>query len=408
MCVTEHRGPLAAASATLKQADKMPRTLSRWFAIPRLALLALLAWTPLVAQEGGDLFDPETLFESDQPAIFLEKIDEVTVPLTVRSPQGTYIHDMIQEDFTIYDNDVQQSITGFDVSFLPISMVICVQTSDRVEGILGDIRKTAYLFTELVLGEHGEAAVLTFDSRIKLLEDFTNDTKKIDKALKTMRIGTSAVALADAMYSAIRLLLKRPENHRKIIVVISESQNNGSRIGLGESLRTAQLYNMTIYPIRLSTLSARLRRKPEHRPSHIPAGVVVRPTMPGTAATPTAQQQSSYSITPNMIPIIIDLVRGVKNLIFDNPLEVLARGTGGRDFSPRTTSGVQESILRIGEDIRSQYRLSYQPNNLNERGIYHRIRVEIPYEKLRLRHRVGYFHGPTPVLDGRPAEDPEQ
>ena len=374
---------------------------------PWLTVGLALSSAPLAAQDGGDLFDPETLFESDQPAIFLEDIDEVTVPLTVRSRKGEYIHDMIQEDFEIYDNDVRQDVVGFDVSFLPISMVICVQTSDRVEGILGDIRETAYLFTELVLGEYGEAAVMTFDSRIKLLEDFTNDTKRIDKALKSMRIGTSAVALADAMYSAIRMLLKRPDNHRKIIVVISESQNNGSRIGLGESLRTAQLYNIAIYPVRLSTLSARLRRKPEVKPPNIPAGVVVRPTMPGTPATPTAQQQSGYSVTPNMIPIIIDLVRGVKNLVFDNPLEVLADGTGGRDFSPRTTRGVQESIIRIGEDIRSEYRLSYRPNNLNERGIYHRIRVEVPYEKLRVRHRVGYFHGPAPVLDGEPPEPEE-
>lgn len=376
-----------------------------------LAILVALSPALLAAQDGGnldggDLFDPETLFESDQPAIFLEEIDEVTVPLTVRSRNGEYIHDMIKEDFTILDNDVEQEIVGFDVSFLPISMVICVQTSDRVEGILGDIRKTAYLFTELVLGEYGEAAILTFDSRIKLMQDFTNDTKKLDKALKTMRIGTSAVALADVTYSAIRMLLKRPENHHKIIVLISESQNNGSRIGLGESLRTAQLYNIPIYAVRLSTLSARLRRKPEVRPPNIPAGIVVRPTMPGTPSTPTAQQQSSYSVTPNMIPIIIDLVRGVKNLIFDNPLEVLADGTGARDFSPRTTSGVQESIIRIGEDIRSQYRISYRPNNLNERGIYHRIRIETPYERLRIRHRVGYFHGPTPVLDGEPATDP--
>ena len=368
-----------------------------------MVLIALSA-AALPAQDGGDLFDPETLFESDQPAIFLEDIEEVTVPLTVRSRKGEYIHDMIQEDFTIFDNDVEQKIVGFDVSFLPISMVICVQTSDRVEGVLGDIRKSAYLFTELVLGANGEAAILTFDSRVKLMQDFTNDTKKIDNALKTMRIGTSAVAMADVTYSAIRMLLKRPENHRKVIVLISESQNNGSRIGLGESLRTAQLYNIGIYAVRLSTLSARLRRKPEVKPPNIPAGVVVRPRMPGTPNTPTAQQQSGYTVTPNMIPIIIDLVRGVKNLVFDNPLEILADGAGGRDFSPRTTKGVQDSIIRIGEDIRSEYRLSYRPNNLNERGIYHRIRVEVPYEKLRIRHRVGYFHGPTPVLDGEPVE----
>ncbi len=382
----------------------MQRSCATWTVVGVLAAGLAVSVVPLPAQDEGDLFDPETLFESEQPAIFLEEFDEVTVPLTVRSRKGDYVHDMIEEDFTIYDNDVKQEVAGFDISFLPISMVICVQTSDRVEGILGDIRKSAYLFTELVLGQNGEAAVMTFDSRIRLLEDFTNDTGKIDKALKSMRIGTSSVALADAVYSAVRMLLKRPETHHKIIVVISESQNNGSRIGLGESLRTAQLYNIVLYPVRLSTLSARLRRKPEVKPPNIPAGVVVRPTMPGTPATPTTQQQSTYSVTPNMIPIIIDLVRGAKNLVFSNPLEILADGTGGRDFSPRTSRGVQESIIRIGEDIRSQYRLSYRPNNLNERGIYHRIRVEVPYESLRVRHRVGYYHGPSPVFDGDPVE----
>ncbi len=369
----------------------------------RLFLLAALC-LPLTAQDADSIFDPETLFESDQPAIFVEDIDEVTVPLTVRGPKGVYIHDMAQSDFTLFDNGKEQKLTSLDLSFLPISMVICVQTSDRVEGILGDIRKTAYLFTELVLGEHGEAAVLSFDAKVKLLEDFTNDTKKIDKALKTMRIGASAVALADATYSAIRMLLKRPDNHRKIIVVISESQNNGSRIGLGESLRTAQLYDIMIYPVRLSTLSARLRRKAKPVYSPIPAGVIVRPTMPGTAATPTTVMQSRISITPNVIPIVIDLVRGVKNLIFNNPLEVLADGTGGIDFSPRTSDGVEESIIKIGEDIRSQYRLTYSPNNLNEKGIYHRIKIDVPYERLKVRHRVGYFHGPNPMINGEPVE----
>ncbi len=369
----------------------------------RLILLAALC-VPLTAQDADSIFDPETLFESDQPAIFVEDIDEVTVPLTVRGPKGVYIHDMAQSDFMLFDNDKEQKLTSLDLSFLPISMVICVQTSDRVEGILGDIRKTAYLFTELVLGEHGEAAVLSFDAKVKLLEDFTNDTKKIDKALKTMRIGASAVALADATYSAIRMLLKRPDNHRKIIVVISESQNNGSRIGLGESLRTAQLYDIMIYPVRLSTLSARLRRKAKPVYSPIPAGVIVRPTMPGTAATPTTAMQSRISITPNVIPIVIDLVRGVKNLIFNNPLEVLADGTGGIDFSPRTSDGVEESIIKIGEDIRSQYRLTYSPNNLNEKGIYHRIKIDVPYERLKVRHRVGYFHGPNPMINGEPVE----
>jgi hypothetical protein len=64
----------------------------------------------------------------------------------------------------------------------------------------------------------------------------------------------------------------------------------------------------------------------------------------------------------------------------------------------------------VGEDLRSQYLLSYRPNNLNEGGIFHSIRVETNYKELEVRARVGYFYGPNPVpveMGGAPvAEQP--
>ena len=73
----------------------------------------------------------------------------------------------------------------------------------------------------------------------------------------------------------------------------------------------------------------------------------------------------------------------------------MAKGTGGMDYSPRTEDGLQESIAKIGEDIRSQYLLSYRPNNRNQGGIFHHIRVEIPYDQLKVRARPGYLYGPA-------------
>ena len=84
-----------------------------------------------------------------------------------------------------------------------------------------------------------------------------------------------------------------------------------------------------VYPVQLSTVVARLNREPEYNRDPIPPGVSARPTVPGQVQTPTTQWQHRIQATPNMIPIIIDLVRGVKNLVFKDPLEVLARGTGG-------------------------------------------------------------------------------
>jgi VWFA-related protein len=372
----------------------------------------LLAALPALAQnnapESPQNENEEVLTVEETPT-FVTGTLEVTVPVTVTGPEDEFVSGLEKTDFRIFDNEVEQQIDSFEVAFLPISMVVLVQSSSRVEGLLPDVKKTAVLFTDLVLGEFGQAAVIAFDNRVRLMQDFTSSTDDIDKALKDVTVGSEAVRLSDAIYDAVRMLNRRPPNHRKIIVAISESQNNGSEVGLGESLRTAQVNDIMFYAVRLSSLSARLFREPEQQRSPFPPGIQSRPIAPGGVATPTTMQQSyGYQATPNVIPIIIDLVRGVKNLIFNNPLEVMAKGTGGMDYSPRTEDGLQESIAKIGEDIRSQYLLTYRPNNRNQGGIFHHIRVEMPYEQLKPRHKPGYLHGPAPVLSEEPTEPEAQ
>ena len=128
------------------------------------------------------------------------------------------------------------------------------------------------------------------------------------------------------------------------------------------------------------------------------------PAAPGSVNTPTTQQQSRYSATPNMIPLVIDLVIGIKNLVFKDALAVLSTGTGGEHYKPITSEGLQEAIVSIGEDLRSQYVLTYRPNNLNAGGIFHRIEVQVPYDRARVRARPGYLFGPRPVAEGEPIE----
>jgi len=369
-----------------------------------LALLLILALLAPFAAAQTSLGDDEVLTIEEMP-LFDTETTVVTVPVTVLDGKKEYVTGLQKGDFRVFDNDIEQKIDSFDVSFLPISMVICVQSSERVRGIMADVRKTAVLFTGLVLGEFGEAAILSFDSRVKRLQDFTSDHEKIDKALSKITIGSNAVRTSDAAYEAIRMLTRRPPEHRKVIVIISESQNNGSEINMGETMRTAQLNDVMIYSIRLSTLSARLRNMPDPPPSPFPPGISPMPAVPGSVNTPTTMQQANFQMTPNLIPLVIDAIRGVKNLIFSNPLEAMAKATGAVDYSPRTTSGLHESISAIGADLRSQYLLSYTPSDLNVGGIFHHLRVEVPYKGARVRARPGYFHGPRPVVEGDPVRD---
>ncbi len=329
----------------------------------------------------------------DQPR-FGTTINLVTAPVTVVGPGGRFVPGLEKEHFRVFDNDERQQITGFDVSFLPISLVLCIQSSGRVEGWLPQIHKTGILYSDLVLGEQGEAALITFDSRVDVQQEFTKDSAKLIEAIRKIRVGSDATRMADAVWRAVRMLRGRPDNHRKVIVVVSESRENGSETELGEAIRDAQLYNVIIYTIQLSTTKSRFTRPAQVKRDPIPPGVSARPTAPGVVSTPTAQAQSRVEVV-NALPLIIDAVRGVKNLIFNDPLEALTESTGGQRLSPLTENGMQESVRRIGEELHSQYLLSYRPNNLATGG-FHRIRVEVAFEGLEVRTRLGYWLGPIP------------
>lgn len=370
----------------------------------KLLALLLVSAAMLSAQEGSI---DEALTISDDPELmssFTVDTTVVNIPVVVRGPKGEYIHGLEKTDFTIWDNEVKQEIQNFDISFQPISMVLCLQTSDRVDGMIDKVREMAVLFTDAVLGEFGETAIIGFDSRLKLLGEFTGDTKEVEKALNSFRIGAGGIRVSDAVYEGIRLLNKRPTNHKRVIVVIAEGQDNGSKINLGETLRTAQLNNIMVYPIYLSTLKARLKNPPPVPSGPYPPGINPLPAVPGQVSTPTTMQQHRNAATPNMIPLVADLIVGVKNLIFRDALAALSAATGGDNFKPMTDEGIEEAIVRIGEDLRSQYLLSYIPNNLNAQGIYHRVEVEVPYSNADVRTKPGYFFGPRPVYDGEAAE----
>ncbi len=321
-------------------------------------------------------------------------IELVTAPVTVLGPDKRYVAGLEKEQFQVFDNDREQKIVGFDVSFLPISLVICIESSGRLEGQLPQIRKTGILYTSMVLGEQGEGAVIAYDSRVQLLQDFTSDQDKLINAIKKIKPGSDATRTSDAVYESIRMLRRRPQNNRKVIVLVGETRETGSEVHLGETLRELQLSNILLYAIRLSTAKGKLTHSAEPQRSPFPPGVSAVPMPPGVVSTPNTQAQSNVQVV-NALPYIIEAVRGVKNLIFNDPMQLLTEGTGGKQLSSYTESGLQESIRTVGEELRSQYLLSYRPNNLDKGG-FHEIKVQVAVDGLKTRTRPGYWIGPTP------------
>lgn len=322
----------------------------------------------------------------------------VTTPVTVRDSRGAMVHDLEAKDFQVTDNGVAQKITHFDMGGDPISLVILVETSSRIEPLAPEMRKTGILFTQTVMGPTGEAAVVGFNDSVDKLRDFTSNGDLIEKTISNFVLGTSGSKLYDAMAAGVEMLSSRPQataekpGRRRVLLVLSEAVDQGSEKTLGEVLRQAQLANVTIYSVGLSTTRAEMQAQPQapQRPN-IPVGAL--PTPPGVPATPT-YEENRYG--GDLTGAVIWAVQHIHDQVKGNALEMAATATGGANLPTFKDRSVENAIDEIGGELHSQYTLSYTPTAADAGG-YHEIKVALVGKNarnLKIRARPGYYLAP--------------
>jgi len=342
--------------------------------------------------------------ESEQQPTFQVEIQVVTVPVTVTDASGEFVTDLNPFEFRVMDNGAPQKIEGLELSAEPVSMVVVAETSSRVQEQLAEIGRSGILFTQLILGESGEAAVLAFDRDIKLVQDFTDNPELVEKALKNLKAGGDDVRLSDALSRALFLLQQRPKGRRKIIVVLSEARDNGSSNTPGFVLRGAQQLGISVYTVGLSSVRSMFGRPGSQNPSSpFPPGVAARPT-PANAPPLPSTQTNVGAANLDMLPIIAELVEYSKNWLGGNPLALYAQGTGAQEFSGTGSESLEQALGRIGRELRSQYLLTYRPNNLDKTA-FHSVQAMVTRPGLRVRTRPGYMFV-RPGTAGAPAAAP--
>jgi VWFA-related protein len=320
---------------------------------------------------------------------------EVTAPVTVRNRAGEMIFDLTKKDFHIYDNGVEQTIDHFDLGGDPLSVVLAVETSSHIEALLPAVRQTGIVFSQTVMAKTAEAAVLGFDDTVNMLEKFTTDPDSVQRTINHLPMGPSGVRLYDAMSRGVSLLEERPAGRRRILVVVSEAQDNGSESKLGEVLRAAQLANVTIYSIGLSTTSAELRAKPsESGPAPIgPPGTFPIPTPGGVSQVPSIEQQMQQQGGADLLALAVWLVRTGRNALGPNSLAVASKATGGLHESPKKDRSIEKAMDAIGGELHAQYTLGYRPPGEEPTG-YHEIKVTVDRPGVNVRTRPGYYIAP--------------
>ena len=368
-----------------------------------LALLLPMAGIPARAQAPSGPIAPKPGVEVQLPprdtqAKVKVHVALVNTPVTVRDGRGDMVHSLQAYDFQITDNGVPQQISHFDLGGDPLSMVILLETSSRIEPLLPQVRKTGILFTQTVLGPTGEAAVVGFNDAIDKLQDFTTNGDLIENTIAHLGPGTSGSRLYDAMAVGVEMLSGRPQaaadqpGRRRVLMILSESTDASSEAKLGEVLRQAQLANVTIYSVGLSTTRAELEAKPKDtRPQITPPGTFPLPPQPGVPQTPTSEENRYGNI--DLMALAVWAVEHIHDQLKDHALEVAAAATGGAHLSTLKDRSIEKAIDEIGGELHSQYTISYTPAGSNTAG-YHEIKVNIVRQdakNLRVRARPGYY-----------------
>ena len=267
-------------------------------------------------------------------------VDLVNILFTVADKKGKFVTNLRKEDFRVFEDEKSQAITNFSSETdLPLTIALLVDTSGSIRDKLRFEQEAATEFFYSTLQRNKDKAlVISFDSGVDLLQDFTDDPEKLAEAVRKIRAG-GGTSLYDAIYLAVTQKLSGQQG-RRIVILITDGDDNSSRVSLTETLEAAQKNDVTIYAI--STNST---------------------------AYPGSKEQE----------------RG------DKTLKKFSEETGGRPFFPLKIQDLASSFLDIHDELRSQYQIGYRPSNGKMDGTFRRIRVDIADRRFKARARSGYY-----------------
>jgi Ca-activated chloride channel family protein len=343
-----------------------------------LPAMALLSSSLLMAQQQNP--SPAPVAPPPAPQEPVQKsqttlrttVSLVDVLLTVLDRRNKLVPSLEKQDFKVMDDNVQQDIRYFSrQSDLPLRIGMLLDTSNSIRDRIKFEQDAAnnFLFSVLRRGKD-EAFVMTFDDEPQVIQGFTPDTGMLrDKILRTRAGGGTAVY--DAIYSACEQELSHPPRPpgdqpdvvRRVMILISDGEDNLSTHTRTEAIEMAQRSSVVIYTISTSTQWITLDD-------------------PGKERTGNRK----YHLTEG-----------------DKILQTLAEETGGRAFYPYHVDDLDQSFQDIGDELRNQYSIAYDPSTHALDGRYHKIKIEVPEHKgYQVRARKGYF-ARTNVDPAKPA-----
>jgi VWFA-related protein len=312
----------------------------------------------------------------------------VLTPISVTDREGNPVRGLEVQDLVVYDDSVPVRIRLED-SAQSLSLAIVIQATRSSQVVLDKLRKEASLIGPLLTGDRGEAAVIAFADQIKVLQEFTVNTDKVERAIQNLEAFGEGGSLIDSLTTSMRLLEKRKRERRRAILLISEKHDRGSKEKLETLVALADRSIATVYSLSFSPTKTAFAYK---APRYCDANRKCLRCTCGNCAYHCDREnlESIPSSQPGPMNLLALFEEWKRSSQQDVPL-VLSKLSGGAKWDFARKHGLEQALLRIGSDLHGQYLVTF-PMSKKQAGSYHKIRAEVKkHPELIVRTRMGYF-----------------
>ena len=291
-------------------------------------------------------------------------VDVVNILASVRDKKGTLMPHLEKPDFTVLEDGKPQQIKYFTrETDLPLTIGLLVDTSGSQQNLIGIEKNAASQFFSQVLRKKDEAFLMMFGEESELLQDYTNSVRLLNDGLSRLRLSAPAAGAAiginpgavggslgqprgTVLYDAIYLAASEKlnsETGRKVIVVITDGVDEGSKLPIGDAVAAAQKSDAVVYSIEY-----------------------------------------------------VD--RGFYGLSFGGggtgALHQMSDPTGGHVYHVDRSHPLEDVFRELQEEMRTQYAIGYTPTNDRKDGSYRKIEVKLngkEYKDYKIAARKGYY-----------------
>jgi Ca-activated chloride channel family protein len=354
-----------------------------------LGVLAVFLFVPVAqAQSTKDLPPPPPLWKAkptptptppEKEVIDVVRVTSnlVMVPVSVTDRDGQAIQGLTKADFRLQEEGKQQEIAEIgDPEQVPLAIALLFDISSSVsqKGFFAFQQQAAAAFLKQVMKPTDKAAIFTIATAPTMVQGLTTAQEAAAKVV-TIPPATSSVATAfyDTVSAAAAYLETAPSQYRRVIVVISDGDDNNSRRIVSVSTAEAKASNND----QLSPSAARVGLQGRHRAA--------------VAEVQQAAQKADaifYSVNPGGPSVKLNQIA----MRAETGMEAIAEATGGTAFIPDGEKDLERTFRQVAAELRGQYLLGYYGNSDAPPGQFRRIEVSVPGRTdSRVRARQGYY-----------------